>query len=59
MKKYAIDGESVKLVKSLNIKDKHGDWFQIEYLTGPRKGDRGPLAKQSLDEFKKPDSLKS
>lgn len=58
MKKFNYDGTEVKIVKDLllkgkekeefPLKDKEGTWVQIEYLTGPKKGDRVPAVKEKL-----------
>lgn len=62
-KSYQLDGQKVKIVKDLELKqpslngktmsnlpliDKDGHWFQVEFLTGPNKGNRKPAAQKSL-----------
>lgn len=45
--KYIYKGEEVLVIKKLHITDKDGEWIQIEFLSGPNKGSRKPIAVKS------------
>jgi hypothetical protein len=47
-KTHLLGKDKVKIIKSLNLKDKEGEWVQIEYLTGDNKGNRKPEVLEKL-----------
>ena len=65
MTNYELDGDKVKIVKTLQTKkyeygskytysdiiDKEGHWKQIEFLTGNNKGNRKPTPLEKLKEI--------
>jgi hypothetical protein len=51
MKTYSYKNEKVKVIKDLNIKDKNGNWVQVEFTTGNLKGCRYPAVKEELVDF--------
>jgi len=48
-KTQSYKNEKVKVIKELNIKDKEGEWVQIEFLTGDKKGCRVPVSLKDLE----------
>lgn len=49
MKKY-LNNQLVKIIKELSIKDKEGNWVQIEFLEGESKGNRKPIPLEKLSD---------
>jgi hypothetical protein len=62
-KSFKLDGEKVIIVKELGLKqppvkgqvvpeipivDKDGHWIQVEFASGPNKGNRKPTTKERL-----------
>lgn len=53
MKKfYYLNGEKVKVIKDLNIKDHDGTWVQVEHRTGVKKGYKQPTTLERLSNDK-------
>jgi hypothetical protein len=48
MTTYIYEHQTVTVVKPLNIKDKYGEWVQIEILDGENKGMRMPVSLKRL-----------
>jgi hypothetical protein len=49
MKKLYYKKQQIKLLKNLNVKDKAGEWAQIEILTGKNKGQRKPITTKEIN----------
>ena len=45
-----ITDTEYKIIKPLNVIDKHGTWFQVEMIAGKEKGMRRPFPIQELSE---------
>jgi hypothetical protein len=43
-----LNGEKVKIVKDLNIKDENGSWVQIQFCDGKNKGNKKPTILEKL-----------
>jgi hypothetical protein len=50
MKTYLYKKEQVKIIQELNIKDKHGNWVQVEFVSGDKyiRGTRVPAVMEDL-----------